>query len=107
MFTIIETPEFTHRVRVQVPVDGGHEEQTFMARFRVLDDPDPKTVMTAEGVRARLRDIVVEITDLATPQGEPVSWSDKVREQLFAQPHVRIALLQTYRDALSKERAGN
>lgn len=33
MFKISESPEFTHKVVVPVPVDGGFKDETLMARF--------------------------------------------------------------------------
>ena len=107
MFKIATSPEFTHTVRVQVPVDGGHEEQTFDCRFRVVDDPDEKSLLAVDGVKQFLRDIIVSFDDLADAQGKPVSYSDAVRDRILALPNVRLALLRTYRNALSKAQTGN
>lgn len=107
MFKIVENPEFTHTVKVQVPVDGGHELQEFKARFRVIEDPDEALFVSVEAVKAYLRRLVIEMSDLADETGKALQWSDMIREAMLAQPHVRIALLHTYRAAVSKVRAGN
>ncbi|PTX37164.1 hypothetical protein C8N34_1539, partial [Gemmobacter caeni] len=36
MFKLLQKPEFSHTVKLSVPVDGGHDTQTFTARFRAL-----------------------------------------------------------------------
>lgn len=107
MFTVEEHPEFTHEVKVLVPVDGGHEEQSFKCRFRVVDEPDQADLLKPGGVMAFVRRIVVTMDDLADAKGKALVWSDAVRDRIIAMPHVRIALLKAYRSALAGERAGN
>lgn len=108
MFNITETPEFTHIVHVQTPVDGGHREDTFKARFRVIDDEDQKANFYKVGeVKDYLRKLLISMDDLADGQKKPIPYSDEVRDKMLALPHVRMALLKTYNEALTKARVGN
>jgi hypothetical protein len=108
MFAITETPEFTHTVYVQTPVDGGHREDTFKARFRVTDDEENKAdFYKVDQVKDYLRGILVGMEDLVDDRKNPVQYSDSVRDQMLALPHVRLALLKTYNQALAKARVGN
>ncbi len=54
-FKIIDHPESPHKVRVMVPTDGGHVEQTFKARFRVLPKEDSHDLDSDAGIDAFLR----------------------------------------------------
>ena len=109
MFNVDANPEFTHTVRVQVPVDGGHEEQTFKARFRLVEDDVNESVNfnRPSEIIEYLRTIIVSFDDLADKDKKPIQYNDSVRDQMLKMAHVRIALLRTYRDARSKERLGN
>lgn len=106
MLKITDTPEFTHIVRVQTPVDGGHREDTFKCRFRVVED-DESAGFTVDAVKTHLRRLIVSMEDLADENGKPIPYSDEVRDRVLNLPHARIALLRAYRDAFARERAGN
>lgn len=108
MFDITDTPEFTHIVHVQTPVDGGHREDTFKARFKVIDDEGQKINFYKVGeVKDYLRKLLISMDDLADGKKKPIQYSDEVRDQMLALPHVRMALLKTYNEALTKARVGN
>ncbi len=109
MFKITKSPEFTHVVTVLVPVDGGHDEQTFKARFRAVLSTKAiaADVRQPEGFLTFLREIIVSLDDLADERGTIMTYNDDVRERLLAYPYVRIALLKTYTEALNKARLGN
>ena len=108
MFNITAKPEFTHTVHVLTPIDGGHREDTFKARFRVIDDEEQQTNFHRIGeVKDYLRKLVVGMEDLVDEQSKPIPYSDEVRDQMLALPHVRLALLKTYNEALTKARLGN
>jgi hypothetical protein len=109
MFKIVETPEFTHTVRVMVPTDGGHAEQTFRARFRVLRTSEVEAFETdsIDGLLDMLRAVFVGAEDLVDAEGNALPWSDAVRDALLDLPYVRAALARTYWDAITKARAGN
>ncbi len=108
-FKIAKSPEFTHKVPVQVPVDGGHKEETLKCRFRVLsaDDMAQHNLMTAEGTEAYLRAICVRFEDVVDEDGQPVEDSDALRDTLIGIPFVRIALVRAYSAAMAKAKLGN
>ncbi len=110
MFKIDDAPEFTHTVRVMTPVDGGHREDSFKARFKVVEEDENQGDLAAfspETIKDHLRRIVVGMEDLADDAGKAIPYSDEVRERMLRLPHVRLALLRAYRNAFAKERAGN
>ncbi len=109
MFKIIQNPEFTHAVPVQVPADGGHREEVLKARFRVLsgEGDDVFALKTNDEIMAFLGRAVVGLEDIVDDDGKPVPFSDAVRDQVLALPYARAALLRAYITAVTKARAGN
>ena len=109
MFKIATNPEFTHKVPVQVPVDGGHKEETLRCRFRVISAETLAVhdLMTAEGTESYLRAICVRFEDVVDDQGQPVEHSDELTNQLIGIPFVRLALVRAYTAAMAKGRLGN
>lgn len=105
MFKIQQNPEFSHKVKVRVPVDGGFADQEFTARFRVL--PWSKVQAHDNDPAEQLRCILVGWEGIADDDGNDVPYSDAAREQLIDLIYVRLALLRTYTDAVVKARAGN
>lgn len=109
MFKIAKSPEFTHKVTVQVPVDGGHQEQTLKCRFRVISAETLALhdLMTAEGTESWLRAICVRFEDVVDDDGQPVEQSDDLTNTLLGIPYVRLALVRAYTVAMSKAKLGN
>ena len=110
MFKITTDPRFTHEVKVMVPVDGGHEEQSFKVTFKVvpIDELKEDVSLSAEQNQARhLRQVVCGMADLVGDGDAPLDYSDKLRDQLIAIPYVRIAMMRAYLGAVTKARAGN
>ncbi len=109
MFKLVDQPEFTHDVAVMTPVDGGHKEETFKARFKVLPDEELKKhdLLSLDGQKALVRDVWVSASDIADDADKPLAWNDDLREQMLALPYVVIALLHTYTKAVTKQKAGN
>jgi len=109
MFVVSREPHFTHPVAVQVPVDGGHVEQTFKATFRVIDNAklDSFDLNTVEGSRDFLVAVIVKLDDLVDEQEKPLPYSDALRDQLIGNPYVSLALGRTYREAIKKAARGN
>jgi hypothetical protein len=109
MFVIDENPTFTHTVKVQVPVNGGHREETFKATFRVLPlEEVEKLDLEKTGPSTEfMREILVTVDGLFNTEKEAVAYSDQVRDQLLRWPHIRRALIDTYLAAISKAKAGN
>lgn len=111
MFKVTSEPQFTHTIKVMVPTDGGHMEQSFKATFRVIpiedlaaeDDAEDK----AAGQLRTLRKVIVSFGDLVGDDDQPLPYSDALRDQLLEVPYVRIALLRTYLSAVTKAKSGN
>jgi len=110
MFKVTNDPRFTHEVKVMVPVDGGHVEQSFKATFRVLqlDQLSDGEGLTAEEEQTQtLRKVICDLTDIEGDDGKALPYSEQLRDQMIGIPYVRIALMKTYLAAVTKARAGN
>lgn len=109
MFVVDLQPTFRHAVEVLVPTDGGHEKQTFAARFRVLasDKESEHDIATVEGSNSFLRAIVVEMDELVGRDEQPLPYNDALRDQLLKLPYIRTALVRTYFEAIQKATEGN
>lgn len=109
MFNIDARPEFTHPVTVLEPADAGHSEQTFQARFRVVDEDEAREInaVNTDGVKDFLRAAIVSLDDIVGKDGKPIAYSAELRDRMLALPYVRLALMRTYTDAITKFRVGN
>jgi hypothetical protein len=109
MFTLTKNPTFRHTVKVKVPVDGGFEDQSFEATYRVLttDEFAKFDLGTAKGSTGFLRAAIVELGDLVGADGKPLPYSDDVRDQVLAVAFVRQALARTYFEAVGGAALGN
>jgi hypothetical protein len=115
MFRINPNPTFTRTVKINVPTDinaptdTGSFEETMRARFRVLGIKEFEgfDLGTEPGMRSFLDRAVVKCDELLDLDGNPVEWSDEVRDRLFDLPHVRVALIRTYTESLAEARKGN
>jgi len=101
--------QFTARLTARVPVDGGHKDERFKARFRVLptDALDTYDLATSEGTTDFLRAVIVELFDLVDDNGEPITYNDEVRDYVINDPVARLALIQGYFGNTSRARKGN
>ena len=108
MFKVATDPTFTHQVVVMIPIDGGFDKQSFKATFRVLGkEEDRPDLSTADGSTAFLRDVVTDMSELEGEDGQPLPYSDALRDRLLKVPYVQAALVRTYVAAVSKAPAGN
>lgn len=107
MFKVVTVPKFTHPVTVMVPTDGGHVEQTFKATFLVEDVEKLSDIQDEGGQKAVLQRVVCHMADLIGEDDQPLPYSDGLRDQLIGTPYVRIALFQTYLQAVAKAKPGN
>lgn len=109
MFIVDTDPQFTHPVKIKVPVDGGYLDQQFRARFRLIPVEEADTFDLADRVSttAFLKRIVIELFDLVGADNQPLSYSDKLRDKLLSNPIVRIALRDAYYGAVSGATLGN
>ena len=108
-FKLAKTPEFTHKVAIQVPIDGGHREEVLKCRFRVVpaETLALHDLSTAEGTESYLRAICVRFEDVIDEDGQPIEHSDALAHTLFGLPYVRLALVRAYTAAMAKARLGN
>jgi hypothetical protein len=108
-FKLAKNPEFTHKVTIPVPIDGGHRDEVLKCRFRVVSAETLALhdLMTAEGTESYLRAICVRFEDVVDEAGQPIEHSDELTEQLIALPFVRLALVRAYTAAMAKARLGN
>jgi hypothetical protein len=109
MFKIVADPTFTRAVPVQVPVDGGHRVETIKATFRAvrLSEQAALDLDKSEDTRVFLEAAIVKLDDLANEAGEPIPYSDSVRDQVLSLTYARVALITSYIEAVSKAKAGN
>lgn len=106
MLKVTARPHFKHKLTASVPIDGGFRDEVFLVTFRLASDPDAD--MSTPALQDDfLRDIVVEIHELADEGGKPLPYSDEVRDLVFKQPWAKLAILRGYFDAVAGARAKN
>lgn len=108
-FKLLKENVFSRKVRVAVPVNGGHQDETINVRFRELSvsQVEQFDTSTKEGTNELLRAVVVEITDIVGDDGEALSWNDELRDRMIDVFCVRKALVDDYFKAVAKARGGN
>ncbi len=109
MFKVIENPEFSRKVTVSVPVDGGFENQVLGVRFRVLpqDRINEIAAATPGDYRGLVGAMVVTLEDMVDGAGAPLTCNDAVRTAVLDWPYVRTAILGAYSEATSGAKRGN
>ncbi|MDQ2084509.1 hypothetical protein RA307_30370 [Xanthobacteraceae bacterium Astr-EGSB] len=109
MFTLVDTPTFRHEVKVRVPVDGGHKEESVRVTYRVLpvEVMEKHDLRTPAGNRAFLQDAVIKLDDIVDASNQPIPYSDSLRDQVLSLPYARAALAEGYFTAIAGARAGN
>lgn len=109
MFKLVTNPEFSHSVKVRVPVDSGYDDLTFTARFRALSisEAEAHNTLTSEGTNAYLREIFVGWDGVVDDIGEAVPFNAGTRDRMIDIPFVRVALLETYNAAMIGAKRGN
>ena len=80
MFKMVENPEFTHDVPVMVPIDNGHREEKFRARFRAIPEALANELIEGEDAKPFLRRIVVEIMDVVDEADQKVPYTEAMLE---------------------------
>lgn len=109
MLKIVQNPEFTHTVKVSLPVDGGFAEHSFKARFRALSVPEIEAfdTNTVDGTTRYLNTILVGWEDVVDDAGQPLPVNDANRDMLIGSPSLRMALMSTYSAAMLGAKRGN
>ncbi len=93
-FGALEAPfEADWPVTVHVPQDGGEvQEQTFMARFRLLDTGQLEALQKSETL-----DAFVNSYWLGFGKTEERELDDGLREKMLGRPYIRRGLIDAYR----------
>lgn len=109
MFKVLSKPVFKTEVEVVTPEAHAARRETFTAHFRVEDAKTLNTFNLAseEGTTAFLRKVLVQADDLAGEDGEPLPWSEDVKEALLNHIPARIALLKAYNAGMTEAREKN
>lgn len=109
MFVLSTNPTFTHTVKVMVPVDGGHHEQTFRATFRCMAAEEVAAYDLHDGASSAkfLRAVLVGLDDIVGADDQALPYNDLLRDRLLSLPYVRAGLARTYFDAMAKATLGN
>lgn len=106
MFKLAANPTFTHDVEITEPVDGGHRKQKLKTTFRVITT-DRYQELIKDGDLALLREVVERFHDVEDENGQPVEYSDALRDQLIQLPYIRIGVVRGYNEAIVGARAKN
>ena len=109
MFKATTDRRFTARCKAFVPVNGGHREEPFKATFRVLDTEQLENydLTNKMGTDDFLRAVIMELDEIGDEQGNPVPYSEDLRDVVMNDPMARTALIRGYFDNISKGRKGN
>lgn len=109
MFKVVAERTFTHDVKVLMPSDSGHSDETLKTTFVCLDSDKIKTfdLSTEEGTSGFLDVAVKAFGDLIDDNGRSIDCTPEVREQLLRNPNIRLALSAHYFAAVTKAPVGN
>jgi hypothetical protein len=99
-------PQFTHTVKVRVPVDGGHEDQSFKARFRVVDAEELAKIEVEEGAQGGSQAHPGVDGGTGRLRRQSRQLFDALRDQLLQQTYVEISLYRTYLEAVAGAKTG-
>lgn len=101
MFKLLEEPRWTWPVTVRVPVEGGLEDRTFRAHFRLVPAPRRAELdAMADGTDQLLREAVLQVMDVTDEAGATLPHSPELLEALIGIPWVRMGLLRSYMEAM-------
>jgi hypothetical protein len=110
MFAISKSDSYLWPVKIETPVDGGKQNaETFDARFKRLPQSRIQEVVTnAEKIDDITfgREILVGWEGI-TDNGEPVPFSETMRDRLFEIPRFARTVVIAYYESLSGARTKN
>ncbi|WP_337846252.1 hypothetical protein [Sphingomonas sp.] len=109
MFKLETDPTFTHTVTAMVPIDGGYEKQSFKVTYGVIDyeEFEKLDLNTRADSDTFLKRIVRRLDDIAGADGEPLPYSDQVRDGVLKRSWARSAIVRGYFEAIGKAATGN
>lgn len=105
MFKIARNAEFSHKVKIRMPVDGGYADHEFNARFRVVPWADLSAVEADP--EEQLRRIWVGWDGIVGEDDQPLAFSDGARDMLIGLMFVRLPVLRAYVEAVAGAKRGN
>lgn len=105
MLKIAQNPEFSHKVTVRIPVDGGHVEQSFTARFRHVPWKELEAVYQDIDAQARL--VWIGWEGIVDDDDNPIPFSDAARDRLIEMRFIVLPVLRAYVDAVTGAKRGN
>jgi hypothetical protein len=102
-------PTFVHNVTVLTPSNGGFDKENLKVTFRFfdLDAVNKYDLATTEGSTEFFKAVIADLGDLTDSAGQPVAYSETVRDALLRRHSVRQALSSHYFDAITKVKTGN
>lgn len=106
MLKLSARPQFTHKATASVPIDGGFRDEVFKVTYRLASDPDAD-MSTPKLQDDFLRDVVVELHDIADEAGHAIPWSDEMLTNVLALPWAKLAIIRGYFAAVTGARAKN
>ncbi|GIT85404.1 phage tail assembly chaperone [Roseobacter sp. OBYS 0001] len=110
MFKIEKNPKFWADVKVLVPIDDGHREDTFRARFKVqpAEMVEQYDILHSGGdLTEFLRATVVDLDQIADEDDATIAFSPDLLETIISNYGARLAMWNTYISAVTKARLGN
>jgi len=108
-FKVVQERQFTHRVRIFTPVDGGHKEESVKVTYRVIDTEQVEgfDLGSVEDTTEFLRAVIVRIDEVLAEDNSPLPYNDELRDALVKVPYVRAAIGRGYFEGIGKGRKGN
>lgn len=109
MFKIVEDPQFTEDVQVDVPDGDGWQRQVLRTRFRALPLTELRAIDEAEGesLTILLDRVVVRFENLVDAEGNPLPGDGEWRQKMLDYQFVRAGLLRGFYAAQAGARSGN
>ncbi|UFZ05455.1 hypothetical protein LQG66_03825 [Bradyrhizobium ontarionense] len=109
MFKVVTNRTFTHDVKVQIPADGGHVEETLKTTFVCLPSEQLANydLRTEGGASVFLEASVKTFHDLVDDDEQPIECTAELRTKLLCDPNIRLALSTHYFRAVTKAPEGN
>ena len=72
-----------------------------------MEEAEGYDLMDADSSKEFLKRIIVELHDIADAEGQPLEYSDSVRDQVTRLPWARKAIAKAYFAALNGAKEGN
>lgn len=107
MFRVIPDPQFVEDVPVPAPDGDSWQTQTLRTRYRALPQQELEALDEAGGAAAILERAVIGFYDLVDGDGAELAGMGEWRDRLLGYPHIRMALLRGYSEAVARHGLGN